>query len=424
MTFVSDQTPKSPFRQSALARLNNPEQLDRLLTVTTARSWIALAVFLALIVTALGWSVFGRLSTYVTGRGLFLNEGGRLVAAAAPGSGTLSVVLVKQGDSVEKGQLVARLVSPEAQTQIVNATELVSEREGELDRQRTFTTAETNEKRAGFARRRADLRRQQEAARARSASLKAKLDDEQRLLRDKIVTRATVLQTTAQVDQIEQEVNNDAAQITLTDNQELDIAFQGEQRIKNAEFNLADARRRLAELTEANRAATEVVAPMTGTVEAIDANIGSLLTRGQPILTVETPGRHLEFVLFVSIRDGDQIEAGEPVNVSPNWTRREEEGTMIGTVREITKFPVTPEGLRSLVQNEDLVRSFSGQGPVFMAYVRLKRDSGTASGYAWTSSKGAEEPITSGGFGSADVMVKRERPIGLVIPTLRRWAGV
>ena len=40
MAFTADTT-RSPFRPAALERLNNPEQLDRLLTVTSARSWIA-----------------------------------------------------------------------------------------------------------------------------------------------------------------------------------------------------------------------------------------------------------------------------------------------------------------------------------------------------------------------------------------------
>ena len=424
MSLVNESPAKSPFRQAALARLNNPEQLDRLLTVTSARSWIAAVVFLALIAAGIGWSVLGTLSTYVSGRGLFLNEGGRVIAAAAAGSGRLTEVLVAQGDSVQQGEVVARLFAPEARAQLVSATELVTERENELARQRAFSASELAEKRAGFVKRREALRNQRQAARARAASLQTLLGDQTQLLRDKVVTRSAVLQTRAQLDQVLQEASDADVQIAAIDNQELDLAFQGEQRVKNAEFSLGEARRQLAQVVQSNRTVTEVVAPTTGRVEGVDANPGTLINPGQTVLTIETPGPHLELLLFVSIRDGDLVRSGQRVNISPNGTSREEDGTVIGTVREITRFPITPEGIRALVHNEDLIRNFSSQGPAFLAYVKLQPDPSSVSGYAWTSLKGAEEPFSSGSFANADVLVKQQRPIGLVIPTLRRWAGI
>jgi HlyD family secretion protein len=425
MAFASEPTEKSPFRAAALARLNNPEQLDRLLTVTSARSWIALIVFMLLIATAIGWSIVGTLSTYVSGSGLFLNEGGRILAAAAPGPGTLSEIMVARGDEVTKGQVVARIFSTDAEIQIANARALVDERQAELSRLKAVNEAELRDKRSAFGKRREALTAQREAALARSETLKQKLADEEQLLRRQIVTRSVVLQTRTQYDQTLNEVADITAQLAQIDSQEIDAAFEADQRIKNAEFSLSDADRRLAELLESNRSGSQVLAPADGTVDAIQANVGALLSRGQSILSVETPGTSVELLLFVPVRDGgDQLEAGERVNIAPNWVRREEEGTLIGEIREVSKFPVTPDEMRALVQNEELVRSFSASGPTYVAHVRLVKDPNTVSGYAWTSSRGAEEPITSGGFATADVLIREEHPIGLVIPTLRRWAGM
>ncbi len=97
---------------------------------------------------------------------------------------------------------------------------------------------------------------------------------------------------------------------------------------------------------------------------------------------------------------------------------------MLGTVAEASKLPITPEGLRSLLHNEDLVRHFSDAGPVFIVRVQLRPDPATKSGYAWTSSKGAEIHVDSGSFGDGNVLVESERPISLAIPTLRRWTGI
>jgi hypothetical protein len=53
----SESAQSGPFRQAAVERVNNLEQLDGLLTVTTPRSWIALSAIAVLIAVALGWSV-------------------------------------------------------------------------------------------------------------------------------------------------------------------------------------------------------------------------------------------------------------------------------------------------------------------------------------------------------------------------------
>jgi HlyD family secretion protein len=420
----SETAQPGPFRQAALDRINNPEQLDRLLTVTTARSWIALAAVAGIIAVALGWSVIGRLATNVDGRGLFIQKGGRVASAAAPGAGTLERLFVEKGDSVEAHQIIAKIVAPDAEQQLANLRSLVVERKEELQRQQSYAAAEITEKRAGLGLREADLRQIQVNAQRRAEALRAKAGDEQRLLAEKVVTRTAVLQTQAQLDQSLQEAADTASQVTQLAIQLKDLDFQAQQRVKNAEFALADAQRHLDERVAANRTGSDVRAPVGGTVDEIQLHPGSLVGHGQSVLTIETPGEGLEFLLFVPLLDGDKIRVGQSVRIAPNWTVREEEGTMLGSVIQVSKYPVTPERLRTLLFNEDLVRHFSGAGPVFLVRVRLRRDPASRSGYAWTSSRGAEVPVASGSFAGAEVAVKSQRPIGLMIPALRRWTGI
>ena len=59
---------KTKFKRSS-ARLTTPERLDRMLSVTRVRGWIALlAIFM--VAGAVGvWSVFGEVATYVKANG-------------------------------------------------------------------------------------------------------------------------------------------------------------------------------------------------------------------------------------------------------------------------------------------------------------------------------------------------------------------
>ncbi len=411
-------------RVIALERVSSPEQLDQLLTLTTARSWIALVAVAALIAVGVGWSFVGRLYTYVEGDGVFLREGGSIASAAATGSGTLLRVLVEKGDHVNAGQVIAQIAAPDVEQQITSLRGLVAEREDELQRQRDSTAREIKANRIALNQRETALVQIQFDGRRRVEALRRSLSDQQELFNAQIVTRSAVLQAQAQVDQAMQEVASTADQITQLDIQLRDLVFQGDQRVKNSEFALTEARRQLVERLEIYRMGTEVHSPVAGTVNEIQLRAGSLVGRGQSVLTIEAAARGLEFVLFASLLDGNQIQPGQSVKVSPNWTVREEEGTMLGDVIEASKLPITPEALRSLLHNEDLVRHFSNGGPVFIVHVRLKRDPTNRSGYAWTSSKGAEIPVDSGGFGRGEVLVKSQRPISLAIPALRRWTGI
>ena len=100
------------FRKAALARLATPEALDRALTVTSAREWLALLTAVVILVAVAGWSILGEVSTFVQAPGILLNRGGRVVDAVATGMGTLqSVTAVDQ--VVEKGEVVAETANQE-----------------------------------------------------------------------------------------------------------------------------------------------------------------------------------------------------------------------------------------------------------------------------------------------------------------------
>jgi HlyD family secretion protein len=418
------QTTTGSPREVAAEDAIGTERLDRLLTVTTPRSWIALVTIAALIAVAITWSLLGRISTYVEANGVFLRDGGRIASASAAGSGTLSQVLVAKGDHVVAGQLVAHIASPELEQQAANLRALVAERENELQRQRSSTHTEIEVRRSALRQRSAGLTEVQSDARRRVEAIKRRLADEQQLFDAQIVTRSAVLQVQSQLDQAQQDLTSAGDQLIQLELELGDATRQGDERVKNAEFSLTEAQRQLSEQIQSVRITAEVRSPVAGNVDEIQLRPGSLVARGQSILTLETEAEGLIFIIFPSLRDGEQVQPGQEVRISPNWTVREEEGTMLGSVSEISKLPITRDGLRTLLHSDDLIRHFSDAGPVFMVRVKLQRDPSTASGYAWTSSRGMPVQVESGSFGEAEVLVKSQLPISLAIPVLRRWTGI
>ena len=119
------------FRKVSLDRLASPEQLDQLLQVTDARGWIALAAIGAVLITAIGWGVMGKLPENVGGMGILVKSGGVFEVVPAT-SGRVIDLAVAVGDSVTDGQVVARIAQPELsdRLQAAKATFATSARNG------------------------------------------------------------------------------------------------------------------------------------------------------------------------------------------------------------------------------------------------------------------------------------------------------
>ena len=105
------------YRKAALDRLASPDDLDRMLTVTSGREWLALVGLLVFVVTAVGWSFVARLPTKAAGEGILIGQGG-VVNVVTTGAGTVTNFKLKIGDVVKAGDVVATIAQPEIETSI------------------------------------------------------------------------------------------------------------------------------------------------------------------------------------------------------------------------------------------------------------------------------------------------------------------
>ena len=100
--------PREIFQPQALDRLSSPEQLDRLMTVTNPRAWLALAGVGLLVLGALAWGIFGEIDTSVAAHGVLTRPGSiRQIESTAGGS--VSELLVLIGDEVAEGQELLKI---------------------------------------------------------------------------------------------------------------------------------------------------------------------------------------------------------------------------------------------------------------------------------------------------------------------------
>lgn len=412
------------FRQAALERLSSPEQLDRLVTVASPKAWIALFMLGMIIAAAVVWGILGTIPTRVEGQGILISNGGRVVNVQAAGSGFLTEINVTVGHPVEAGQIVARLSQTDAQKSYENAQAILQERLDNQTRTHAQVQHEQTLKMQHIERQRQTLRDSLAAGYQRMEFLQERQKQDQALLTKKIITRDMVDQTRQEAHQTNREIVDLRKSLAYLDNEELDLLTALEQRRRTAEEAVNEARRQVAQIEVTLAQATMVTAPASGIVTEVKVSPGALVTQGQSLFTFQSGGESLDLILYIPPQYGKRVKPGMAAQVAPVTAKREEFGTINGQVKWISEFPATVEGMRAVLQNDELVRTFTQNGPPYVARISLYPDPETVSGYRWSSAKGATLGLSSGTLASAEMTVSEQAPVTLIIPLLREYTGI
>jgi HlyD family secretion protein len=412
------------FRTVALERLSSPDRLDRLITITTPRGWLALLSLCLLISCVVVWSIFGAVPTRVTGHGILVSLGGSVYDAMAPATGNIAVLKVASGAVVEKGDVIAELTQPAATQQLSHARADVADLKEEQTRLIGQFAAEEVAHNANLDRQRVALHNVIDAAKQRVAYYKATLDSYEPLARTGFISRQRIQENVQGGQQAEQDIKRAESDLVRLDGEALDAADRQHDELTKAQLRLSEAERNLNQLTAQFAATSVVEAPVAGSVIETKVAEGAVVTAGMSIASIQSGEQGLELVLYVPPEHGKTVKPGMPVRIEPATVRKEEWGTILGEVVSISDFPATAEGMRAILQNPELVREFAAGGPPYAARVRLVPSAGSPGRYRWSSGAGPPIVITAGTLAAASVTVREDRPIAFAIPLFRNMTGL
>ncbi|SNR83183.1 NHLP bacteriocin system secretion protein [Puniceibacterium sediminis] len=412
------------FRKTALERLSTPDQLDQLVTVNGPRTWLATLLIVALLSGAIGWSVVGTIPSYVTGDGMLVERNGGVFAVVAPQSGRITALHVQVADQVRAGDIVGRLDQPEIEVQLKQAQDVVTERAEALQKLQKLFAEEADSSHLLRHALRRNLSEFLQSAQERQDDLTAQMIDMDKLEAGGLVVRDRVVATRDRLRQSEQDVRSTRSELIALDLGASQLSARQERELLASETQLQDARRERDRLQSLLERTGTLRAEVSGRVSEVKATVGMRVTTDQAILSLAQGQGGLEGVVFLPSDTGKSVELGQSVALQPANIKKEEFGGIIGTVASISQYPVSPERIRAIVQNESLVQRFSAQGPQYIARIDLDTDVTTASGLRWTSGNGPPTDITAGSLANAEIIVRRRKPIELVIPALRKYTGL
>ncbi|MBR1229012.1 MULTISPECIES: NHLP bacteriocin system secretion protein [unclassified Bradyrhizobium] len=420
MTDLSQRT----FRAVALQRAASPEQLDHLVRITRPFDWMLVFAICIALIAAVTWGIVGRVPTRAEGQGILISGGGRVVEASSAASGRLATISVMVGDRVTQGQPIAEIVQTDIQQRHQAAVEVFREKERQHADLIDKTKRELASKAQNFAKLEAAFNQVIKATTQRIDYLTNDVKTLEDLMAKGLTTRRTLEERRRDLNDAQQRKEDTFNEILKIRTTQTDLETQRERESQTSEFALNDARRQMESAAGLLTQNTQIISPVDGRVLEIKVSAGAVLAVGAPVVAIESEGQKLEALIYIPAERGKNVKLGMPVRIEPSTVKREEFGTMVGTVVTISDFPMTPQGMAAVLHNDNLVTRFSKEGAAYAATVSLEQDPETVSGYRWAVGQGPPIRLSSGTLTRAEITTRRQRPLDLVVPLIRRLTGI
>ena len=226
------------------------------------------------------------------------------------------------------------------------------------------------------------------------------------------VSRESILQEQAQVDNIQSQILSNRNELIQIQNQ----SNQAYQQLRNELAKMIND-----ELLFASR---DVY------LSQVIPNDGESVTQGQVLLELSDDNLNDPVVvpLFLSSKEMAQVFPGMPALATPSGYKRSEVGGIQAEVVSMGKLPSTREDMEARVGARSLADVILQREPApTLAVVALKRAKTSTGrntgGYLWSSRGDLPFPPTPGDRLDVEVTTRRVAPVELVLPALRRFFG-
>lgn len=407
------------YRRAALDRLSSPEDLDRMLTITSARHWLLLAGLLVFVGTSAVWSFVARLPTKAAGEGILIGQGG-VVNVVTTGAGTITDFKLKIGDHVHTGDVVATIAQPEILTSIRQARNRLKEAQLDAGRAIHVQSEATRLQLAALDKQRATVEGDIKQGNDLVKLAEEQVPVEERLLDRGLQTRQQLIAAQQKVIELQSGVEKNRAELVAIDAQRYRLESQPETSRRDAKLHVEELERQAQTLEQQMKLSTQVISPFDGEVVELKVYEGSEAVPGTPVLSLQPAIGQLEVVAFVPTAEAKRINPGMMAQISPSTVKREEYGYLRGRVTYVSDFPTTDAAAMRTFENESLVNALKSQGVANEVRMVLEK-ADNSTGYAWSSKKSPNQVISSGTLCAVQVVTRERRPIELVMPFLKSF---
>ncbi|MBW4509340.1 MAG: NHLP bacteriocin system secretion protein [Scytonematopsis contorta HA4267-MV1] len=472
------------FRQKSIERLSSPERLDQLMKIVSPKSWLPLFAFGSIVAVGLTWSIYGKIPVTVDGKGVLIYPK-KVVPLESKTPGQLLALNIKVGDMVTKGQVLATIDQSELRKQLQQQQTKLKELDSQNNAVGSLQGQRLEQEKISMLQQKSSLQQRIGQLQAMTPLLKVKNKDS--IKQQRIVLRQRIQQAQALAPVYQQrwslrkELSKQRAissDLALSSEQEY---IQNQQKISELQSQFKDLEVREAEQEKAYRENISSISDLQSQLKQIDSRQASIAQQDLESSTVrkremqevrreiarlelqlsnnsqiisQHNGRILELTVspgqvvnagtrlgsineqnadtklvgisYFPVAEGKKVQPGMQIQITPQTVKRERFGGIVGSVTNISQFPITKEGANNIVGNSELVEGLisKNQEGVMQVFAELEVNSATPTGYKWSSSTGPVMKISSGTTTTVRVKVEERAPITFLLPILREFSGI
>ena len=414
--------PPRIFRETALQRLSSPEQLDRLIHVTSPKTWVAVVTGLSLIAGAVVWGIVGTVPLRVSGPGVLADRHGKLFPATAQASGMITQVLVKSGERIKAGQTIATLATADLEGRLAAAKvyleALVAHRRSlEAARQ----TQRTQHRTVSESRVEA-LNQRIQAGETYGAALRSELS---RLASppQRPDTASRIASAKRSLFDATRDVAAARGEIAVVQTEDLTYERLGRDRTSDLDLRIVAQKGVVDDLSLQLQQNGTVRSPTDGVVVEVSDAVGTVVAAGARIAMITTMARETDAIVYLHADNYQRVKAGTPALIVPVGVDRTKYGGIIGVVQSVDAYPSDRRTVEATVQDVVLAESINKNGLAYAARVDMTELDQTPSGLAWSSSSGPPYAVKLGTPATVYIDVKQEHPAAIVVPALAGLLG-
>ncbi len=408
------------FRREALNKLNSVEELDRLMTVVGSKGWLVLWTVTTLVALIVVWAFFGVIPTTLQGKVILGHEGGNIVVRATT-EGIIHTIYVKDGDHVEKNQVLIKLNNQELASKIKNAQQQLTKAEKELEQYQNLHEVETATQKKTYD---TVVKNTREALKRLTDEinfLQQELEWKEELLEEGLISITSLY---AMKEHINEKISNEEKLLTEILGHEAKLeSLMGKGDLWKYEGAVLTAEGNLKALESENSQLT-IVAPVSGLILGLPVMLQEQVESGHRMVWLERDieeGQELLILAYFKGRKGGRILKGMKGHVNIDTVDSKRDGELIVHVRDVRRYPVTYKDVYEEIGNRELVNYLTDNDTISPIHVTFspKRSDQTKSGYQWTTENGPDYTLNTGSLGTVRLILFEKHPIEYVFPLLR-----
>ncbi|MBD8891262.1 NHLP bacteriocin system secretion protein [Roseibium litorale] len=404
--------------------LRSPDQLNSAIRLTSASSWILLAVLTLCIGSVVVWSLVGRLLVYVHGPGVLEFTGGDIAVIQATAQGVVKEIKVKAGDAVKTGDVLFVVDQSTIQAQRDGAAKALKQQQQEVDNYEKTSAEDIKTRKANLDQQLDFLNTYLASQRKNETQLQEIYNGNLELVKKGLMTQPVLQQSMERLISVQQDISDKISSIAQLKQQQVEFENSISNNMSALKIDLATAEGTLNDYEAKLKFGGAILSPVSGTVSELATEVGKVVTEGEELGAVQSGLPVLTVQGYLPIGKGKQVEPGMTAEISPSSVERNIYGSIRGTVTEVSPLPVTESVLENSLGNPALAAQMMAQGAPIKVTVKLDTDAATKSGLRWTSSEGPPVQMSAGTTADVRVLTERRQPISLLLPVLQTWFTV